>query len=97
MKQILQIVLQISDSQHRQKIKLRAMDVVLFGPSNGGELCSDTQAKLLYCIEKFDAFHWYRNIVGTGFLPLVTVSLALLEYIPLLAMIIGSLATALCI
>jgi len=34
-KQILQIVLQISDSQHRQKIKLRAMDVVLFGPSNG--------------------------------------------------------------
>ena len=30
--QVLQSVLLISDSQHRQKIQLRAMDAILFGP-----------------------------------------------------------------
>ena len=34
--QILKSVMLISDNQHKQKIQLRAMDVVLFGPPNGG-------------------------------------------------------------
>lgn len=36
------MLLGISDSQHKQKIQLRAMDVVLFGPPNGGEPYADT-------------------------------------------------------
>ena len=35
--QVLQATLGITDSQHKQKIQLRAMDVVLFGPPNGEE------------------------------------------------------------
>jgi len=32
---ILKTLLQVKNSQHRQKIQLRAMDVVLFGPPSG--------------------------------------------------------------
>ena len=33
---MLQSLLGVTDSQHKQKLRLRAMDLVLFGPPNGG-------------------------------------------------------------
>ena len=50
--QILQSVLLISDSQHRQKIQLRAMDAILFGPPRSSGYWKDIimTLSILLCV-----------------------------------------------